>query len=199
MPDSGSGLQGGFGFDGQSSTSNAQCTLSAAGSSATVSGSTLTLALNITFKPAFAGNKIVYLAARDQVLANSGWQALGLWNIGGQGVGPVASVSASPARGAGAGHVFTFTFSDTNTSWNDLNVVNVLINSGLDGAQACYIAYSLHTAPSPLLYLVDDTGTALLPAVHPGSGSAANAQCMLLGAGSSASGSGSLLTLNLNI
>jgi hypothetical protein len=42
------------------------------------SGNALTLTLNMNFPPAFAGNRIVYAAARSNGDAlNSGWQAVG--------------------------------------------------------------------------------------------------------------------------
>src|SRR6202041_1986223 len=40
------------------SLSNSQCTVDASGSSVSGSGDTLSLTLNITFAPAFAGNKV---------------------------------------------------------------------------------------------------------------------------------------------
>ena len=35
--------------------------------------------LDIGFDSSFAGNRVFYLAARDQALNNSGWQAMGTW------------------------------------------------------------------------------------------------------------------------
>ncbi len=83
--------------------------------------------------------------------------------------------------------------------YQQLGIVNALINQYLDGQRACYIAYS---QPSQVLYLVNDQG--------PGSGlsaglklgrsdSVGNSQCTIFSASSSATGSGNLLTLNLDI
>jgi hypothetical protein len=44
-------------------------------------GNLLTLTLNVTFKTGLAGNRVVYMAARDQAENNSGWQALGTWTV----------------------------------------------------------------------------------------------------------------------
>jgi hypothetical protein len=111
--------------------------------------------------------------------------------------GPTA-VSASPG-GAGSSQTFTFTFSDPS-GWQNLGVVDVLINRFLNGHHACYIAYSV---PYETLYLVDDAGDAGGPfagtMVLPGTGSVSNSQCTVNGAGSSAVGSGTTLTLTLNI
>jgi uncharacterized repeat protein (TIGR02543 family) len=56
---------------------NSQCTINTAGSSASASGNTLTLNLEMTFSPSFAGNQIFYVAARNNGIGNSGWQAIG--------------------------------------------------------------------------------------------------------------------------
>jgi len=103
---------------------------------------------------------------------------------------------AATAATQGTGNSWTFTFTDPR-GWQDLDVVNILINNALDGRQACYLAYS---RPLNVLYLVNDPGTALLPGLPlTGSGSIANSQCTVTGAGSSASGNGNVLTLTLNM
>lgn len=56
---------------------NSQCTISGTGSSVTASKNTLTLNLAITFNSSFAGNRVFYLAARNNSTGNSGWQAVG--------------------------------------------------------------------------------------------------------------------------
>jgi acyl-coenzyme A thioesterase PaaI-like protein len=53
---------------------NSQCAVSALGSSVIETGNTLTLVLRIDFIAAFAGNKVVYTAARDTGGNNTGWQ-----------------------------------------------------------------------------------------------------------------------------
>jgi len=44
-------------------------------------GNLLTLTLNVTFRASFAGSKTIYLASRDNAENNSGWQALGTWEV----------------------------------------------------------------------------------------------------------------------
>ena len=101
-----------------------------------------------------------------------------------------------PSHGSGLSHTFTFTFVDTK-GYLDLGVQNILINNFLDGRHACYLAY---IRPLNVLYLVNDPGTELLPALTlNGSGSLTNSQCTVTGAGSSASGNGNTITLTLNI
>ncbi|MGO9258510.1 MAG: SBBP repeat-containing protein [Bryobacteraceae bacterium] len=66
---------------GQSGTlQNSQCTLSAAGSSATGSGNSLTLNVAITFQTAFAGSKGVYIEVTDGTL-DTGWGQIGSWTV----------------------------------------------------------------------------------------------------------------------
>ena len=72
-----------------------------------------------------------------------------------------AAVAFDPGAANDASKIMTFTFSDPR-GWQDLDVVNILINNFLDGRSACYLAYS---RPSNVLYLVDDTGSKLLPGV----------------------------------
>jgi len=76
--DAGGGLSAGLTLGGSGNVGNNQCTVNSAGSSASGTGNTLTLTLNIGFTSAFDGNRVIYLAARDSAEANnSGWQALG--------------------------------------------------------------------------------------------------------------------------
>jgi len=63
---------------GAAAIQNSQCSVNGVGSSAAKSGNTLTLALNITFKSPFAGNRIVWVAGRDVASGNNtDWQAMG--------------------------------------------------------------------------------------------------------------------------
>ncbi|HEY1757189.1 MAG TPA: hypothetical protein VGG72_17580 [Bryobacteraceae bacterium] len=180
---------------------NSQCKISGTGSSVSASGNTLTLTLAITFTPAFAGNKIFYTAARSAT-ENSGWQALGTWNVPGLvTLGPAVG-GVTPGESVTAGQTFTFTFTDTN-GYADLAVVDILTNGFLDAINACYVAYVPTSASAGYLYLVDDAGDG---AYAPGSpmllssgGALKNSQCSINTAASSASASGGTLTLNLAI
>ena len=100
------------------------------------------------------------------------------------------------------GQTYAFTFTDAN-GYRDLSVVDVLINSFLDGMGACYVAYVPTSASSGFLYLVDDAGdggyASGSPLALPSSGTMQNSQCAINAAGSSASASGNTLSLNLSI
>jgi len=63
---------------GSGSIQNSQCMVSGAGSAVSAVSNTLTLTLNITFKAAFTGNRVVYAAGRDGAGGNNtDWQAMG--------------------------------------------------------------------------------------------------------------------------
>ncbi|HEY1754004.1 MAG TPA: hypothetical protein VGG72_01315 [Bryobacteraceae bacterium] len=181
------------------SLANSQCTINGAGSSVSASGNTLILTLNITFASAFAGDRIFYTAARSAT-QNSGWQALGTWNV------PAASVvgpgvgGVTPGRSVSKGQNYTFTFTDS-TGFAGLAVLDILTNSFLDGIDACYIAYVPTSATNGYVYLVDNAGDGGYAAGSPISlssgGTLSNSQCTINTAGSSASASGDSLNLDL--
>ncbi|HEY1758522.1 MAG TPA: Ig-like domain-containing protein [Bryobacteraceae bacterium] len=180
---------------------NSQCTINGSGSSVSASGNTLTLTLNITFAPAFAGNKIFYMAARSAT-QNSGWQALGTWNVPGPAVVGPGVAGVTPGRSVSTGQTYTFSFTDSS-GYADLAVLDVLTNSFLDGITACYFAYVPTSSTNGYLYLVDDAGDGGYASGSPillSSGeSLKNSQCTINTAGGSASASGDTLNLNLPI
>jgi len=194
------GPYSGMTLPGTQSVSNGQCTISGAGSAVSSSGNSVMLTLAIAFAPAFAGNQVIYMSAQD-ASSNSGWQALGTWNVpGSTPAGPWVG-GMSPGHSTSLTQTYTFTFTDTN-GWQDITVANILVNSAIDGRQACYIAFVPSGAASGLVYLVDDAGDAGGPysgMVLPGSGSVSNSQCTIGGAGSQVSGSGNTLTVTLAI
>ena len=186
---------------GSSSTiQNSQCTVGLA--SATGSGNVLTLVLSVSFKSPLAGNRIAYLAARDQGAGNSGWQALGVWQVPFTPPGPIAVSGVIPARNAaasGTGQSLSFVVSDSK-GVSDLGVVNVLINDFINGKQACYLAY---VSSTNTLLLIDDAGEAAGPyasmVLNGGTGMVQNSQCAVSATGSSAVPSGTNLLLTLNV
>ncbi len=123
---------------GSGSQQNGQCTLSGAGSSVNLSGSTLTMTVALSFDSAFTGSKSVYLAATDAG-ASTGWVALGTWTIPSPPPLPSAD-SVSPSAGSGATQTFNFVYSDTQSASN-LLAVAVLITPGSSSSDACYVVY----------------------------------------------------------
>ena len=99
---------------------------------------------------------------------------------------PPTVAGVTPAAGATATQAFTFSFSDPN-GWQDLGVVNILVNFWLDGSNSCYLAYS---RPANTLYLINNAGDGYAGSMLlNGSGTLGNSQCIISGAGSSVSGS----------
>jgi hypothetical protein len=177
---------------------NSQCSVGLI--SAKTTGNTLVLSLALVFKPAFVGNRVVYLAAGDALQrSNSGWMPLGVWQVPGSAptsTTAVTGMSASDNASAGF-RSYTFTFSDTKGN-QDLGVENILINTALDGGHACYIAYDRQ---SNFLYLVNDNGDALLPGINVANGgSVFNNQCWVAVDFTSAiSTNGNTLSLTVSI
>jgi hypothetical protein len=90
-----------------STLQNSQCSVSAAGSWATPSGNTLTLNLALTFQPAFAGAKNVYMEVQNASL-DSGWSLEGNWTVASAAPSPDFSIDMS-ASGASPAHTVTVT------------------------------------------------------------------------------------------
>jgi len=182
------------------SAANSQCTVAWDANPVlrSANGLAIALTLNITFKPAFAGNKVIYMAARDIAENNSGWQALGVVQAPGAAQTTTTSaVGMTNPRGSGLGPTpHTFTFSDTH-GFADLGVMNVLINESIDGRHACYLAYS---RPLNTLYLVNDNGDGLLAGQSLATaGNTANSQCSVSWADNPVTADGNNLSLTLNI
>jgi hypothetical protein len=60
------------------SLQNSQCTLSASGSSVVNAGTSMTVSVALSFKPAFAGAKTQWVYANSATI-NTGWQDMGSW------------------------------------------------------------------------------------------------------------------------
>ena len=196
----------GLTLPGSGTVSNGQCTIKGVGSSVTSGSNNLTLALAMTFGSSFAGNKIVYLAARDTAANNSGWQALGTLSVPGASYpeGPLgpAVIGAEPGRSTQSTVApYAFTFTDSN-GWRDIAVANILVNSAIDGRQSCYLAIVPTSAASAFIMLVDNAGNAGGPYAGmavPGAGTVSNGQCTITGAGSTVSASGTTLRVTLQM
>ena len=65
----------------------------------------------------------------------------------------------------GTSKAMTFTFSDPR-GWQDLDVVNVLINNFLDGRRACFVAFVPSGPSGGSVFLVDDAGDAGGPCIY---------------------------------
>jgi hypothetical protein len=90
-------------FPTTSSLQNSQCTINGSGLSLSSSGTSLSLTVPLTFNdPLFAGDQVLYLAARDSEYGyNSGWQETGYWTI------PPPTVTMPPPGTVGSSYSYT--------------------------------------------------------------------------------------------
>ena len=191
--DSGSGWIGPSLLGSGPALQNGQCTVSAAGSSVSGSGSNLTLNLALAFTSAFSGSKNIYALAYDTSGLTSDWQQEGTWIVPG-GSQPPAVLSVIPSSGSGSFQTFSFGFFDPNGFANIFST-QVLIHSSLTAAGGCDVFYHRE---SNAVWLQNDSGSGWIGPSLLGSGAALqNSQCTVSAASSSAFGSGSNLTLNL--
>jgi hypothetical protein len=175
------------------SVSNSQCTINGTGSSAVANGNSLTLTLNISFQPAFQGRKAIYLAANDTLGGNSGWQAMGVRYVTiPTSSGPQIN-SLTPGRVSARRQQIVATYSHPSGT-AALQNLWILINSSLDGQNACYLVYVM---PSTLL-LVKDAGPPAGVEVFQ-DGSMANNQCRIYQSTTSLTTSGNTVTLSLDV
>ena len=187
---------------GGGSGQNSQCSI--AGGTSAISGSdnTLQVTLSLTFSSAFSGVRTIYVAAQNG-LGNAGWQALATWTVpaAAAATGPGVAGMTPQRNSLTFGRTYTFTFSDTN-GWQDLAVLDVMVNAALNGLHACYFAFVATGQTSGALYLVDDAGDAggpFAPLALPGSGTVSNSQCSISGTGAYVSAIGNTLNLILPI
>ena len=179
------------------SAQNSQCAVDAGASSVTLSGNTLRVNLALSFQPAYAGAKNVYLFAHN-ASGNSGWEQLGAWTVTGSAPpppppGPPTAVSVSPNSGSGSAQTFTFTFSDSSGASN-IASTQMDIGSTLAVTQSCFFYYAVG---SNSLYLEDDTGVSHTPLTLGSAGTAQNSQCAINAAASSVTLSGNTLRVSL--
>jgi len=184
-------------MDGTGTVGNSQCTVTLAGSSAKGNGNTLTLVLNMSYSASFAGNKVIYAAARDLVANNSGWQTIGVHSVPPFALTFPNPVSMNPPFGNSLTQTITFTYQDEAAATN-LQTVWALINTALDGRAACYVAYY---RPGNQLYLYPDNGDGTQAAnmVLTGNNTISNSQCIVSAQGANVQTDGKTLTVSLPI
>ena len=160
------------------------------------SGNTLTLNVPMTFKPAFAGAKNIYLHAVDVSGANSGWQSLGAWTVAGDSGTPTA-VSVTPNSGSGNSQTFALQYSDTAGAAS-LQQVWVYFNATLanPASNACMLYYNTATSQ---INLLNDNATVMDAGDSGTATTLQNSQCSLNVAAATVVPSGNTLTLNVTV
>jgi glucose/arabinose dehydrogenase len=175
---------------------NSQCVITL-GNSTTVSssGTLLTVNLAMTFKPAFAGTKNIYMYVANASGMNSGLQTRGTWTATG-GATVVTADSVTPASGSGTSQLFAARYSDTAGA-TDIATAVVLFNgtSSTSAANGCVMYLN---RPGNTLSLLNDAATTWTTAAIGSAGTLQNSQCTItLGASTTVTTAGNVLTLNL--
>ena len=172
---------------GSGSAQNSQCTLVGSSSTVTVSGNVLTLGLQITFLPAFAGAKDLYMNAVDPYQTVTFTQE-GTWTTA-----VAINMAVTPVSGSGTQQTFSLQVTDSLGA-TDLTTAGLLVNSSVSLTPACAVVYNraLNT-----LALLTDAGAQPATTLTPGSGTAQNSQCSLNGALSTVTAVGNMLTVNV--
>jgi hypothetical protein len=174
---------------------NSQCSLNVANTSVVRNGNTLTLNLAMTFSPAYAGAKNIYMYAADISGANSGWQQPGTWTVP-AGAGVPAAVSVTPAAGSFLSQIFTFQYSDTAGAAS-LQTLYVYFSATLGSAvSSCFLYYNV---AANQIELLQDNGATWLVSTPGAAATLQNSQCSLNVTNTSVVRNGNALTLNLGM
>jgi hypothetical protein len=180
---------------GTGALENSQCAVDLAETSASASGSTMTLDVAVSFKPAFAGAKNVYMFGESTTGVNTGWQQRGTWQVPSGGPLTLAAIGVTPSVGSGTSESFVLQYSD---SLGASDLVSVRVRFGTTysaNANNCTVAYDASTGAVSIL---NDAGTTWQAATF-GSGVLQNSQCAIDLAGSSASLNGTTVTMALAV
>ncbi|MEQ1883798.1 MAG: SBBP repeat-containing protein [Bryobacteraceae bacterium] len=170
---------------------NSQCVISGTGASATISGSTLTLTVPITFLPGFGGSKGVFLYASDSG-ASTGWVSKGNWTVTIPAAQPSAG-TVSPNAGSGSSQAFTLVYSDTQSAAN-LTGMAVLFHTSVTTTNACYVVYDRNQGTIALVW---DSGLGSSSRSINSSTPLSNSQCTLGASSAQISGLSLILTVSL--
>ncbi len=179
---------------GSGTLQNSQCSIALGSSSRTVSGTTLTVNLAMTFKPAFAGAKNIFMFATNGTV-NSGWQDRGDWTVPSGGAAVVTADSSTPGTGAGATQTFALRYSDTRGATDLMTAWVWFATSSSGSASNTCMAY--YDRASNLFFFLNDAATAWSTAAPGANITLQNSQCSLNAAASSTSISGNTLTVNM--
>jgi hypothetical protein len=167
---------------------NSQCTLDLSGARAVDSGNILTLTLPVTFKPAYAGAKSIWMTAAGSS-SSSALQQMGSWTVPSA---TLTNLTVTPSSGSGSSASFIAVWLDSAGA-ADIASATVSISPGGEVfAGACNITW---TASANRFSLWNDSGTTALT----GSGTIQNSQCSLDTTAAKASIAGSTLKLTLPV
>lgn len=129
--------------------------------------------VTISFKPAFFGQKNIYIRATHSTGSTSGWKQAGTWTASDEE--PPEAVAVRPYLGSGLRQTFDFDFSDINGSDNILSA-EILIQFGREKANACAIAMDRNARS---VQLMREAGVAGTLSINSRGATATNPQCTI--------------------
>ncbi len=187
---------GGYAPGSSYSIENSQAKIMCAFSSASGSGTTLTVKFYLSFKTVYSGKSYnSYLKIVDDTYGTAGWTQKGAYIVN----NPPSLGYVSPSSGTftiNTPVTFTTTFSDFD-GWQQLQGVYLLVNTSTSGANCAYVYYNQNTNQ---LFLRNDTNTAWLGGYTPGSAyTVENSYAKLDCSKSTVSPNGTILSVNWNI
>jgi glucose/arabinose dehydrogenase len=185
---------------GSGTLTTSRCTITLGSSSVALSGNTVTLNLAMTFAPAFAGAKTVYLYGANTAGANSGWRSLGAWTVPAAAPGPAPVVTADsvvPSSGTGFSQTFALQASDTTGAGNLQMMFFWFTASPTASPASSCLAY--YDRPSNTLGLLNDAATQYARGMAGASATISNSQCAIALGSTTAVTNGNSLTLNVPI
>jgi hypothetical protein len=152
----------------------------------------LTLNLALYFKPAFSGNKNLYLMGMDQGGLSLPWTQLGTWSS--NGASPPVLLAFTPSSGSGTSQTFQIQVSDGDGA-SDINYLEPIFVTA--NGNNCVFYYS---RAGNSIQVLNDAGAAWLPAVAIGGiATSENSYCGVSAAATSTVIAGNVLTLNLAV
>lgn len=165
--------------------SNTHCTVDVKNAQATLSGSTMSVTVPVSFGSGFTGLLATFLQAQDVTGLWTGMTQMGVWKAYPaitNKPGPYVYES-SPTTGAGSSDVILTTVGHT-AGMGNLTLVNLLVASSITGTPGCHIVFWPAT---DVVNLINDSGTAMVSAdgLKPGSGvgTLSNSRCTVHGFG----------------
>ncbi|MBV9265667.1 MAG: hypothetical protein JO061_05810 [Acidobacteriaceae bacterium] len=184
--------------------SNSQCTISAARTSAAISGNTLTVNFSLSFNTGnFGGSKQLYLSSETAsgVWSTNYQQQFATWTVP---AAPLASpVSVTPSGESGSSVTFTATYTDPLGGANISSAVLDIMANVVPGMASAWSAHQCivrYDPGSSSLYLVIDAGGAYSAPISAGTSSVlSNSQCSFSASGTWATVSGNTLTVNYSV
>jgi hypothetical protein len=187
---------GGFAPGSANTIENSYAKLNCATTTASGSGTTLTVTWSVTFKSPFTGAKNTYLYVKDDAGASVGLTKKGTWTITNN---PPLTGTITPSSGTSCidqAVNFTTTYTDADT-WLNIQCVYFRVNKTSSNANCFYGYYNQNTNK---LYLRNDANTAWLGGFAPGSANTIeNSYAKLNCATTTASGSGTTLTVTWSV